>query len=155
VPGADTSPRDPRKGALHRILREHLASFLAEEQLPRFLVKELRSFLDCGTFGLGCAHYRCECGADRVAALSCHGRGFCPRCGGRRMTELALDLCERVLPHERVRQWVLSFPFALRVRLAFHHDLVPRSRGSLGRRSSAATGGWLVRRASRTRAVAR
>jgi hypothetical protein len=86
--------------------------------------KELRGYLDCGTFARGVAHYRCECGQSRVAALTCHGRGFCPRCGGRRMTELALDLCDRVLPHERIRQWVLSFPWALRVRLAFHHELV-------------------------------
>jgi hypothetical protein len=121
----DTSPKDPASGALHRILREHLASYLADERPPAFVEKELRGYLECGTFARGCAHYRCEsCGLDRVAALSCHGRGFCPRCGGRRMTEQALDLCERVLPHERIRQWVLSFPFALRMRLAFHHDLV-------------------------------
>lgn len=126
----DTSPLDPERGALHRILREHLATFLAEREdagtpLPKFVVKELRAYLDCGVLAKGCAHFRCEgCGLDRLVALSCKGRGFCPRCCGRRMTERARHLVERVLPHERIRQWVLSFPFSLRVKLAFHHDLV-------------------------------
>ncbi len=126
----DTSPRDPERGALHRILREHLATFLSEREeagapLPKFVVDELRGYLDCGVLARGCAHFRCEgCGADRVTGLSCKGRGFCPRCCGRRMTEGARDLVEKVFPHERVRQWVLSFPFALRWPLAFRHELM-------------------------------
>lgn len=32
----------------------------------------------------GCA----ACGLDRLVAFSCKGRGFCPRCGGRRMARL-------------------------------------------------------------------
>jgi hypothetical protein len=49
----------------------------------------------------------------------------CPRCCGRRMTKQARHLAERVFPAGvRVRQWVLSLPFDLRIRLAFHHDLV-------------------------------
>ncbi len=125
----DTSPRDPQRGALHAILRDHLPTFLDEREeagapLPKFVVKELRGYLTCGVLANGCAHFRCEkCGLDRVTALSCKGRGICPRCCGRRMTETAQHLTERVLPHERIRQWVLSFPFWLRPRLAFHHDL--------------------------------
>ena len=57
-----------------------------------------------------------------MTALSCKGRGFCPRCLGRRMTEGARDLVTRVLPHVRVRLWTFSLPFSLRVRLAFDHD---------------------------------
>lgn len=85
---------------------------------------ELRGALDCGVLQKGCAHFHCEgCGLERVVALSCKGRGFCPRCCGRRMSATARDLAERVFPDVRTRQWVLSFPFQLRWALAFHHDL--------------------------------
>jgi hypothetical protein len=125
----DTSPLDPQRGALHRILRLHLAEFLAERErlgapLPEFVREELSSYLECGVLAAGCALFECDgCGLSRVTALSCRGRGFCPRCCGRRMTQRARHLAERVLPEVRVRQWVLSFPFALRVRLAFDHEL--------------------------------
>ena len=54
----DTSPRDPQRGALHTILRRHLASFLAERErleaaLPRFVVDELEGYLDCGRLSAG------------------------------------------------------------------------------------------------------
>jgi len=126
----DLSPRDPTGSALHAVLREHLETFVAEREradapLPRFVTDELRGALDCGVLAKGCAHFRCEgCGLDRVVALSCKGRGFCPRCCGRQMNETARHLTERVFPEVRTRQWVLSFPFQLRWALAFHHDLV-------------------------------
>ena len=154
--GEDTSPRDPERGALHRILREHLATFLSEREeagapLAKFVVDELRGYLDCGVLSRGCAHFKCDdCGADRVTGLSCKGRGFCPRCCGRRMTQGARDLVEEVFPHERVRQWVLSFPFALRWPLAFRHELmlaVSRiAAEEIERRSRASRSPWLRRR---------
>jgi len=107
-PRIDTSPLDPRRGPLHTILRQHLADFLAERErlgapLPGFVVDELRGYLECGVLAAGCARFECEqCGLVRVTGLSCKGRGFCPRCCGRRMTEKARHLAERVFP-ERVR----------------------------------------------------
>ena len=118
----DLSPLDPQRRSLHAILRAHLPSFLRAHPLPAFVRDELTAYLDCGVLARGCARYQCTgCGLDRVTALSCKGRGFCPRCIGRRMTSTARDLVTRVLPHVPVRQWVLSLPFALRVRLAFDH----------------------------------
>ena len=58
-----------------------------------------------------------------VVAFSCKGRGFCPSCGGRRMSELAAHLVDRVIPRVPVRQWVLSLPFTLRYQLAFDAKL--------------------------------
>ena len=58
-----------------------------------------------------------------VVAFSCKGRGFCPSCGGRRMSELAAQLVDRVIPHVPVRQWVLSLPWSLRYHLAFDAGL--------------------------------
>jgi len=93
--------------------------------MPSFVVKELRSFLKCGVLAHGAVRFRCEsCGEDRFAGLSCKGRGFCPRCMGRRMTEMARHWVTAVLPSVRVRQWVLSLPFQMRVPLAYHHELV-------------------------------
>jgi hypothetical protein len=61
----------------------------------------------------------CEgCGHDLLVAFSCKGRGFCPSCGGRRMTQTAAHLVDRVFPEAPVRQWVLSAPFELRFLLA-------------------------------------
>jgi len=55
--------------------------------------------------------------------FSCKGRGFCPSCGGRRMTECAARLVDDVLPRVPVRQWVLSLPYRLRYLLAWDHAL--------------------------------
>jgi hypothetical protein len=38
------------------------------------------------------------------------------------MTERAAHLVDRVLPDVPVRQWVLTFPYRLRYRLAWDHD---------------------------------
>jgi hypothetical protein len=126
---ADVSPSDPQDTVLHRIVRGHVATFLAAREeagapMPGFVVRELRRYLRCGVLAHGAACFRCEhCGRGRMVALSCGGRGFCPRCLGRHMTELAHEWVRWVLPHVRIRQWVFSLPPALRVALAFHHDL--------------------------------
>jgi hypothetical protein len=77
------------------MVQQHLATFLAHLEgndqagrLPAFVRRELEAYLACGLLADGCV--QCErCGDDMVVAFSCKGRGFCPSCGGRRMTELA------------------------------------------------------------------
>jgi len=55
--------------------------------------QEFGDFLRCGCLAGGFARFRCAaCRLDRLVALSCKGRGFCPRCGGRRMAERNLIL---------------------------------------------------------------
>ena len=54
----------------------------------------------------------------RVIAFNCKGLGFCPSCMGRRMCSTAANLIEHVLPEVALRQWVLTFPFQWRWRLA-------------------------------------
>ena len=104
---ADLSPRDPQATVLHRIVREHLETFLGRraeegEAMPRFVVDELRGYVRCGVLAHGAVRFRCEsCGHDRLAALSCKGRGFCPRCLARRMTEMARHWVRAVLPRVR------------------------------------------------------
>ncbi|KRT74556.1 MAG: transposase 32 family protein [Candidatus Rokubacteria bacterium CSP1-6] len=74
-------PRDAERGVLHIVVRTHLDTFLREAArcakgggLPQFVEQQFR------------------------------GRGFCPSCGGRRMTERAARLVDGVLPHVPVRQ---------------------------------------------------
>jgi hypothetical protein len=77
---------------------------------------------------------RCnDCRVNRVVALSCKGRGFCPRCGGRRMSQGAANLVDRVLPRVGVRQWVLSLPMRHRLLLAWRPELVGAALGVLVR----------------------
>jgi hypothetical protein len=86
--------------------------------------REFRQFLTCGVLAHGFARLRCDtCALERLVPFSCKGRGFCPSCGGRRMTERAADLVDGVLPHVPVRQWVLSLPHRLRYLLAWDHRL--------------------------------
>lgn len=67
--------------------------------LPKFLEREFRQFLTCGVLRHGLARFRCDgCGFERLVPFSCKGRGFCPSCGGRRMTERAARLVAEVLP---------------------------------------------------------
>jgi hypothetical protein len=58
-----------------------------------------------------------RCGDITVVAFSCcRGRGFCPSCGGRRMSQLATHLVDRVIPHIPIRQWVFTVPVPGRTR---------------------------------------
>ncbi|MGH7323535.1 MAG: transposase [Candidatus Rokuibacteriota bacterium] len=124
-------PRTPEQGVLHTVVRTHLEAFLREAAdrtggagLPRFVEDEFREFLTCGILAHGLARLRCEgCGLDRLLPFSCKGRGFCPSCGGRRMTERAAHAVDAVVPPVPVRQWVLSLPHWLRYVLAWDHGL--------------------------------
>ncbi len=124
-------PRTADQSVLHALVREHLETFLAETAersdgagLPAFVVREFREFLGCGVLARGFARVRCgDCAFERLVPFSCKGRGFCPSCGGRRMTAQAAHLVDAVLPPVAVRQWVLTFPYRLRYLLAWDHRL--------------------------------
>ena len=136
---------------MYQVVRDHFEMFRAQaaalrdgEGLPGFVEQEFRDFLRCGSLGGGFARFRCTgCGFDRLVPFSCHGRTFCPSCGGRRMAERAAHLVDRVFPLVPVRQWVLSLPPRLRYRLAWDHALC---RAVVGRTMRAILG-FLRRRA--------
>ena len=145
------APRHPEHALLHRIVVEHFEAFRRDaaslrdgEGLPRFVEQEFRDFLTCGCLARGFARFHCDgCGHDQLVAFSCKGRGFCPRCGGRRMVERAAHLIDHVFPDVPVRQWVLSLPYRLRYQLAWDHDLCRAVVAVFMR----AVLGWLRRRA--------
>ena len=120
--------RRPEETVLYRTIRAHWGEFCerAEEAsgLPRFVVREVEEYLRCGLLEFGCIRVACErCGHERLVGFSCKRRGFCPSCVGRRMSDTALHLVEKVLPEVPVRQWVCSLPWRLRVHLGYDRKL--------------------------------
>ncbi len=112
---------------LHEVIREYLDAFLRAADradgagLPKFIAREFREFLTCGVLAHGFARVRCaDCAFERLLPFSCGRRGFCPSCGGRRMTERAAHLVDEVVPLVPVRQWVLTLPYRLQYLLASH-----------------------------------
>jgi len=124
-------PRDAEHTVLHQVIAEHLEAFLRAAAaagdgagLPQFVEREFWEFLTCGGFEHGVVRFRCEgCAREHLLPFSCKGRGWCPSCGGRRMTERAAHLVDAVLPWVPVRQWVLTVPYRLRYQMAWNHGL--------------------------------
>jgi hypothetical protein len=121
---------EPETTVLHGIVREHIETFLTQakdpdgEGYPRFVEQEFRKYLDCGVLAHGFARLRCaECGYERLVAFSCKGK-LCPSCLARRSGDTAAWLTDHLLPEAGYRQWVLTFPFALRFRLAADRKLL-------------------------------
>lgn len=120
--------RRPETTTLHRIVREHLETYLAlanesdpmGDGVPDHVEKEFRSYLTCGILAHGFARARCSgCGHEFLVGFSCKARGVCPSCNAKRMAGTAAHLVDHVIPHVPVRQWVLSVPKRLRPFL--HH----------------------------------
>lgn len=136
-------PREAERSLVHRIVDRELEGFLTDaarrgHPLPPFVESTLRDFLACGLFENGFVTVQCtNCGARRAVAFSCKRRGVCSSCQGRRMSETAAHLTERVLPAVPIRQWVLSLPFPLRYRLAYDRELMTPVLGAWVRALSA------------------
>ena len=114
--------RQPERTVLYRTIATHLPTFLARTAgedgsggWPAFVRREFEAYLRCGILAHGVLRVRCErCGDTAVVGFSCKGRGFCASCGGRRMSELAAHLVDRVLPRVPIRQWVFTVPVPVR-----------------------------------------
>lgn len=131
-------PRPPHKRhrpettLLYGIIDRYYPEFRTymEEQgrsLPLHVQKEFDEYLKCGRLEHGFLRVQCStCHHERLVAFSCKRRGFCPSCGARRMAEGAVLLVDEVLPHQPMRQWVLSFPFQLRFLFASRPGLMSK-----------------------------
>jgi hypothetical protein len=143
----------PEETVLYTTLQAHWKTFLrqldAEAEtpaLPAFVVSEVEAFLRCGILAHGFVLARCgDCGWCRPVAFSCRRRGFCPSCIGRRMSDFAAHLVDRVVPRCPLRQWVLTVPYPLRARMMFDPELT----SVVLRELIAAVSSWLRRRARR------
>ena len=125
------TPRKPHDTALYRIVREHLATFVAHTEatyaapLPRYVVDAFERYIACGDFSRGFIRCHCDaCAHDVLVPFSCKGRGVCPSCCARRMCNEAASITDRILPNAPVRQWVLSLPFELRGLAATKPDVL-------------------------------
>ena len=125
-------PRGTQESDALGLVREHWPSFRErlEERagsLPAFVAAELESFITCGDFEHGFLVAECQrCGDSLRVPFACKSRGICPSCMGRRMAETAALLVEHRLPAVPWRQWVLSFPGPLAVRLGYDRALLGR-----------------------------
>ena len=113
------------------VVREHLPKFLERLEtetgatLPAFVRAELEAFTTCGDYEQGFLLLACgHCGEQLRVPFACKNRGVCPSCMGRRMCETAALLVDERLPAVPYRQWVLSFPGPLAVRLGYDTELL-------------------------------
>ncbi len=132
--------RQPEHGTLYEVVRDNLQTLYAAIEdgfasaLPAFVRDEFERYLYCGLLCRGFARLECEqCHEQRLVAFSCKGRGFCPSCLGRRMAQSAANLVDHVLPAVPLRrrrgvvgepQFVVTYPFELRARLAYDGKLL-------------------------------
>ena len=99
--------------------------------MPGYVVREFEDYLKCGRFEHGFLRLQCESSHhEKLVALSCNRRSFCPSCGARRMADCAAHLVDEVLPKRPVRQWVMylqTLEFLLKEKLrSLEGEVVPR-----------------------------
>ena len=147
----------PETTLLYQIVQEYWPEFQAElashgRYLPAYVTKEFDEFMKCGRLQYGFLWVRCEaCHDEKLLAFSCKKRGFCCSCGTRRMVDSAALLVDEILPHQPMRQWVLSVPFPLRFLLASQPTVMGSVLGIVYRAIAA----HLTRKAGYTKATAR
>jgi len=124
--------RQPEETVLYKTLAANVETFIADREaegrpVPTRVAKELRDYLKCGILQYGFVRVFCPgCQYEAPVGYSCKGRGFCPSCFGKRMAEAVEHLVDHVLPLAPYRQWVLTFPFALRFWLATNNRLLSK-----------------------------
>ena len=92
--------------------------------MPDYVAREVGAFFRCGILQFGFTLLSCPACAGKVpVGFSCKFRGFCPSCAAKRASETRLHLIENVLPDVPYRQWVTTFPHALRFWLATSRKL--------------------------------
>ena len=121
------------RNVLHTIFEKHFQDFCAayeETYADRYgkfrlerIMEVCEHFITCGDYLQGVARIRCtnpECGHDYFRPFSCKGFYMCPSCSQKRTLLFAEHLTEEVLFQLPHRQFVFTFPKALRV--FFRHD---------------------------------
>ena len=114
--------RRPEQTILYQLVADNMETFFATVEsrprgrvFPRYVRKEFEGYLKCGILDHGFMQLICDdCPKTHLIAFSCKMRGFCPSCGARRMCQTSAYLVDRVLPYIPFRQYVVSFPFAMR-----------------------------------------
>ena len=121
------------RNTLHEVFERHFTDFCSRydeeyaDTFGKFRLERIQTvgehFLTCGDYRQGIARIRCtnpECGYDYFRPFSCKGFYLCPSCSQKRTLLFAEHLNEEVLLRLPHRQFVFTFPKALRV--FFPHD---------------------------------
>jgi hypothetical protein len=122
---------EPEATLLYQVLAREWETWQAERQadtsrtaLPAFVAAEVDAYFRCGILDHGFTILSCDdCDEKLPVAYSCKRRGVCPSCCAKRMSEIAVHLVDNVLPMADYRQWVTTFPFALRYWMAASRKL--------------------------------
>jgi hypothetical protein len=98
-----------------------------ESSLPRLVLTEFQDYLRCGRLEYGVVRVKGNGRRhENLVAFSCKRRGFCPSCGARRTIETSAHLVDHAFPEVPIRQWVLNFPWPLRLLFASRPDALGR-----------------------------
>ena len=95
---------------LYKTVAANVETFIADREteghpVPERVAKGLRNYLTFGILQYGLIRVLCPgCAFERAIGYSCKGRGFCPSCFGKRMSETMAHLIDHVLPHAPYRQ---------------------------------------------------
>ena len=121
------------RNVLHTIFDNHFKEFCNcyddkyAAKYGRFRLERIAEvgdhFTTCGDYRLGFARIRClnpNCGHDYMRPFSCKGFFLCPSCSQKRTLLFAEHLTEEFLLNLPHRQFVFTFPKALRP--YFRHD---------------------------------
>lgn len=123
----------PEQNLLCRTIETYWPIFVNEQRkvgktLPHFISDEFDDFLECGIPENGFVRTYCyACRYSGIVPFSCKRRGFCPSCCARRMNDEAAHLVDAVIPEVPTRQWVLSFPFKMRLLIARNQSLMNKA----------------------------
>ena len=129
---------------VYQMVEQYADAFFAhlserDATLPRFVRDQFEAYLRRGRIEHGFLRVKCsQCHHEHLVAFSCKCRGFCPSCSARRMVETAAHLVDHVFPRVPVRQWVLSFPWPLRLLFAAHPEVLTRVLNVVARAVSSA-----------------
>ncbi len=126
------TPRRPSETVLYQLVRANLENVPCvcarghyDGGLPHYVEREQHGYLKCGQFSEGFTRAHCDsCGHDLLVAFSCGSRSICPSCAGRRMSNTAAFLVDRVVPDGPLRQYVLTLPYEIRKLVAFKADVL-------------------------------
>jgi hypothetical protein len=133
--GAGYRRHRPEDTVLYSVVEQYADAFLEGQVeqgrgLPRFVREEFEAYLRCGRLEHGFVRAKCTgCRHEHLVAFSCKRRGWCPSCASRRMAESGAHLVDNVLPKAPYRQWVLTFPWPLRMLFAAQPDWISRVLG--------------------------
>jgi len=121
--------RKPEEGILYNAVCQEWPKIWAMSKaandghgLPDFIQDAVDDYRKCGDLKHGFIHAQCcSCKESLVIAFSCKQTGLCNSCDGKRMVALAAHRVDEIIPKVRIRQWVITFPFDVRLLLAWNN----------------------------------